>query len=95
MGNDGMLFGMRCLPCMIVWPFMAQWCVCVCVCVFDMRWKIFEGSTVCVSLSHLALGSTCLSWVLCVCPACFDRDNVHTGVYMIGLGYWNGQLNHT
>ena len=38
--DDGMLFGMRFLPCMIVWPFMAQWCVCVCV--FDMRWKIFE-----------------------------------------------------
>ena len=30
-GNDGMLFGMRFLPCMIVWPFMAQLCVCVCV----------------------------------------------------------------
>ena len=31
--GDGMLFGMRFLPCMIVWPFMAQWWVCVCVCV--------------------------------------------------------------
>ena len=25
--DDGMLFAMRFLPCMIVWPFMAQWCV--------------------------------------------------------------------
>ena len=37
-GVDGMLFGMRFLPCMIVWPFMAQWCVFG----FDMRWNIFE-----------------------------------------------------
>ena len=26
--DDGILFGMRFLPCMIVWPFMAQLCVC-------------------------------------------------------------------
>ena len=92
--DDGTLFGVRFLPCMIVWPFVAQWCVFR----FDMRWMIFErlqGSTVYVSHSHLAWGSTCLSWVLCVCPACFDSDHVHTGVCVIGLGYWNGQLNHT
>ena len=41
--DAGMLFGMRFLPCMIVWPFMAQWCVCVCVCFgFGMRWMFFE-----------------------------------------------------
>ena len=39
--DDGMVFGMRFLPCMSVWSFMAQWCVCG----FDMRWKT---STVCV-----------------------------------------------
>ena len=27
--DDGMLFAMRFLPYMIVWPFMAQWCVCL------------------------------------------------------------------
>ena len=96
--DDGMLFGMRFLPCRSVWSFMAQWCVwvwhemedfwtsigfyCVCVCV-----------CVCVSHSHPERGSTCVSWVLR--PACFDIDNFLTGVCVIGLVYWNGQLSHT
>ena len=48
---------------------------------------------VCVSHSHPERGSTCVSWVLR--PACFDIDNFLTGVCVIGLVYWNGQLIHT
>jgi hypothetical protein len=101
--DDGMLFGMRFLPCLIVWPFMAQWCVFG----FEIKWmcraSVRASVRPSVSHSHLAWGSTCVSWVLCVlvlgsmcaCPAYFDSDNVHTGVCVIGLGYWNGQINHT
>ena len=35
--DDGTLFGMMFLPCVIVWPFVSQWCVFG----FDMRWMIF------------------------------------------------------
>ena len=67
------------------------------VCGFDMNGRFLNIDRVllcvCVSHSHPERGSTCVSWVLR--PACFDIDNFLTGVCVIGLVYWNGQLSHT
>ena len=80
---------------MIVWPFMAQWCVCLglklngCAVRPSVRPSVRVPLTPGMGFYVRVLGS------MCVCPACFDSDIVHTGVCVIGLGYWNGQLNHT
>ena len=88
--DDGMLFGRRFLPCMSVGPFMAQWCG---------HWVLHVFGSIWHGVLHV-FGST-WNGVLHVCPwfyvcaSCFDSDNVHTGVCVVGLGYWNSQLNHT
>jgi hypothetical protein len=45
------LFGMRFLPCMIVWPFMAQWCVCLGL-TWDGWFLSIAWVLLCVSPTH-------------------------------------------